>query len=181
LKECEFRYNNKDEDLAKILTKMVNKKKNASLEPNPNISNTDAFTKEEDEVIIQKHKEIGPHWKKISVFFPGRSPAAIKNRWYLLYNRRENYPNEKSRGVIPSRHYSKEEDEVIIQKHKEIGPRWKKISVFFPSRSPAAIKNRWNYLYRHSENCQLEQEVEIPREMPNCPPALRIESLLNNH
>jgi transposase-like protein len=27
LKECEFRYNNKDEDLVKLLTKMVNKKK----------------------------------------------------------------------------------------------------------------------------------------------------------
>ncbi|MDR0677550.1 MAG: IS1595 family transposase, partial [Holosporaceae bacterium] len=27
LKECEFRYNNKDEDLSKILTKLVNKEK----------------------------------------------------------------------------------------------------------------------------------------------------------
>ena len=36
----------------------------------------------EDHLIIQKQKEIGNKWSVIAQLLPGRSPGAIKNRWY---------------------------------------------------------------------------------------------------
>lgn len=39
------------------------------------------WTKEEDETIMQKYKEFGPHWVKIALYLPGRSGTNIKNRW----------------------------------------------------------------------------------------------------
>lgn len=39
------------------------------------------WTAEEDEIIVKKYKQFGPHWVKISEFLPGRSGNNIKNHW----------------------------------------------------------------------------------------------------
>jgi hypothetical protein len=47
----------------------------------PNLSR-DPWTTGEDQVLLEKFKEVGPHWSRIAPFLPGRSANAVKNRWY---------------------------------------------------------------------------------------------------
>jgi predicted unusual protein kinase regulating ubiquinone biosynthesis (AarF/ABC1/UbiB family) len=35
------------------------------------------WTKEEDHLLIQKRNELGPHWIKISLFFPTRTDVSV--------------------------------------------------------------------------------------------------------
>ena len=44
--------------------------------------NTKKWTDEEDQLLIKKYQEFGPHWVKISQFFNGRTGNQIKNRWH---------------------------------------------------------------------------------------------------
>jgi hypothetical protein len=36
----------------------------------------------EDAIIMDAQREIGNHWSRIAQRIPGRSPCAVKNRWY---------------------------------------------------------------------------------------------------
>jgi hypothetical protein len=54
----------------------------------PNLSQA-AWSPEEDRVLLERFRELGPHWSRIAPFLPGRSSNAIKNRWYT-YLRRKN-------------------------------------------------------------------------------------------
>lgn len=42
---------------------------------------TTPFEKWEDDLILKQQSQLGNHWATISKFLPGRSAAAIKNRW----------------------------------------------------------------------------------------------------
>jgi hypothetical protein len=53
----------------------------------PNLSQ-DPWSSEEDQVLIDCFKQVGPHWSQIALFLPGRSSNAIKNRWYTHLQRR---------------------------------------------------------------------------------------------
>lgn len=53
------------------------------------------WTPEEDKLLIEKKKEMGPHWNAIARFFSGRSGNSIRNRWLLIL-RHEEKMNEKS-------------------------------------------------------------------------------------
>ncbi|OHT04466.1 Myb-like DNA-binding domain containing protein [Tritrichomonas foetus] len=48
---------------------------------------TNAFSPEEDSIIIQKFCEIGPKWVTISKCLKGRSGNNVKNRWYKCLNK----------------------------------------------------------------------------------------------
>jgi hypothetical protein len=40
------------------------------------------FAPWEDRILIESQREIGNHWSRIAQRIPGRSAAAVKNRWY---------------------------------------------------------------------------------------------------
>ena len=46
------------------------------------VTKSKRFTEEEDRLLIEKYKELGPRWVKISEFIPGRTGCQIKNRWH---------------------------------------------------------------------------------------------------
>ena len=44
----------------------------------------DPWTIEEDQLLVVKYQELGPHWAKIARCFVHRSDNAVRNRWQLL-------------------------------------------------------------------------------------------------
>ena len=47
------------------------------------------WTPEEDQLILQKFNEIGPHWKHMESFFNGRVSYDIRNRCHSLLKRQQ--------------------------------------------------------------------------------------------
>ena len=73
------------------------------------------WTKEEDDIIIEKYLEIGPRWVTISSFLVGRSGNNVKNRWHKHINKEKKFPpyeaptnEEKSKKKVESKPQDKE-------------------------------------------------------------------------
>jgi hypothetical protein len=100
------------------------------------------FSFKEDQTLRTLVEKYGENWDEIVQHMPGRTKRQLRERWgnYLS-------PNISNTGK-----FTREEDEMIIQKRQKIGSCWTKISRFFSGRSVASLKNRWYYLRRHSEN-----------------------------
>jgi hypothetical protein len=53
--------------------------------------NREAWTEQEDQLLIDWHEKIGSKWVKIAEYLPGRSDNAIKNRWNSTLSKRIEY------------------------------------------------------------------------------------------
>lgn len=91
------------------------------------------FTTEEDRYLteIVTSKECA-NWLEIAQKLPGRTARQCRDRWV-------NYLSP-SNSFEP---WTREEDELIVQKVNELGTKWAQISKFIPGRSDNTIKNRW--------------------------------------
>ncbi|XP_015081535.1 transcription factor MYB14-like [Solanum pennellii] len=49
------------------------------------------YTKEEDELILNLHAQLGNRWSAIAIHLPGRSDNEIKNHWHTSLKKRANY------------------------------------------------------------------------------------------
>lgn len=49
---------------------------------------------------------------------------------------------------MTKRKYSEYENLLLLQLVRQIGKKWKNISVKFENRTPQFLRNRWNYLHR---------------------------------
>jgi hypothetical protein len=47
------------------------------------------WTEQEEVLLFQKIAELGNSWKKIALFFPGRSEVSVKSHWQLMQRRVE--------------------------------------------------------------------------------------------
>ena len=96
------------------------------------------FTPEEDmkikEIIIKE----GLNWDKILPQFPHKTKRQLKDRWVYYLN-----PELKA---AP---FTTQEDILLETKLFEMGPKWRKMVVFFPGRTDVALKNRWKMIQRH--------------------------------
>jgi hypothetical protein len=45
------------------------------------------WTREEEKLLVAKYQEIGPCWRKIAVFFNGRTDNNVKTRWKMMRRR----------------------------------------------------------------------------------------------
>ena len=100
------------------------------------------FSPQEDMLIknLALNKELS--WDDIAKRLPGRTGRQCRDR----YN---NYLNK----LVIHKEWSPEEDKIIIQKYKELGPRWAQISNFLEGRSGNNVKNRWyKYIIKRENN-----------------------------
>lgn len=77
--------------------------------------------------------EHGESWEEIAKKLPGQTPKQCHDRY-------ANY----LRDGLKSEPWTQEEDEMLIEMHKEIGPKWVKMMKRLPGRSGNDIKNRWH-------------------------------------
>lgn len=98
------------------------------------------FTPEEDALLLTLVKEHGSKdWIKISHLMNGkRNPRQCRERY-------KNYINPELR----KDNWTKEEDELLIQKYNEYGGKWNKIAKYFVNRSDNHLRNRWMMIARH--------------------------------
>ena len=93
------------------------------------------FSPEEDKLLTDLVSKFGSKkWSIIAQYFKYRTARQC----------RERYNNYLAPTVFKGQ-WLKEEDDLLYEKYKEIGPKWSKMKVFFNNRSPNLLKNRWKY------------------------------------
>ena len=87
---------------------------------------------------IKKTKGSNDDWSNIAKQLnTGRNARQCRDRWlYYLSPQIQKEP------------WTADEDELLIKKYNEFGPKWTKISSFFHSRTDVNLKNHWKVLQR---------------------------------
>ncbi|KAK8838853.1 hypothetical protein M9Y10_032895 [Tritrichomonas musculus] len=109
------------------------------------------FTHYEDDILKNLVIKYGSYnWKTISKYMPNRNPRQCRDRWL----------NYLSPDVVNGP-WTLEEEELLVKKYEELGPSWKQIATFFPSRTDINIKSRWNLRERRLKKESLELTKEL--------------------
>ena len=90
-------------------------------------------------------------WKDIANLIPGRTERQCRERYktYLAPGIR-NDP------------WTQEEDNLLVQKVNEIGPKWAEIAKFFNGRTDNSVKNRYNIHIAHRPHPR-KRKAELER------------------
>ena len=92
-----------------------------------------SWTQAEDEQLINAVSQLGPKkWIDIAKFVPTRTSKQCRERWHHRLD-----------PAIKHDPFEPWEDQIIIEKQREIGNKWSVIAHELPGRSPSSIKNRW--------------------------------------
>lgn len=95
------------------------------------------FSLEEDATLKSLVDKYGEDWELVASKMKNRNPRQVRDR----------YVNYLAPYVDVSP-FTQEEDQRILEKVEEIGPRWLFMRQFFNKRSEIALKNRWLLLER---------------------------------
>ncbi|OHS93482.1 Myb-like DNA-binding domain containing protein [Tritrichomonas foetus] len=107
------------------------------------------FTKKEDEILRKMVSEYGEHdWNFIASFVEGRNKRQCRERWCKFISPKVNVSA-----------WSQEEEELLLQKYSELGPKWTTISKFFNNRSDINVKSRHSVIVRRNTKLQNSQST----------------------
>lgn len=114
------------------------------------------FTPVEDNLLVKYVQEFGDsNWETISKLIPNRNPRQCRERW-------TNYLSP----TVSKAPFTPEEDALLEQKHKELGPKWVNISKFFQNRTDTMLKNRYLVLSRRATKFALRSQEPGAKELP---------------
>lgn len=119
------------------------------------ISTRRRFTSEEDSIIKKAFEEDGiKNWNIIAERVPDRTAKQCRDR-YVNY----------LKGNIFNDKWTTNEDNLLREKVKQIGKKWKEITEFFPGRGTNNIKNRWHKVISHEPwAVEMERKCRICTE-----------------
>jgi hypothetical protein len=101
------------------------------------------FTPEEDDLLRRLVLQFGDHdWATVGRHMPARDSRQCRHRYnnYLIGSHKE----------LP---WTAWEENLIIAKYNDFGPKWVTIATFLPGRTGNDVKNRW---HKHISKQQLE-------------------------
>lgn len=91
------------------------------------------WTEYEDELLVRAVSRLGTsRWVDVARLVPSRTAKQCRERWANRLN-----PTLKREPFEPW------EDEIIVNRQKQVGNKWSLIAQALPGRSPGAVKNRW--------------------------------------
>lgn len=109
------------------------------------------FTSNEDAMLKSLVEMHGTSdWQYISQLLPGRNARQCRDRWlYYLSPDVINGP------------WTQEEENLLIEKFEKIGPCWRQIAKYFPTRTDINIKSHWNLMERRlkKESLQIKKDL----------------------
>jgi hypothetical protein len=96
------------------------------------------FSAEEDRFLTYLVSLHGSsNWKQIASQMHGRTVCQCRERWnYYLDSRTDHRP------------WTGQEDQLLLAKHQEMGPKWSQMTAFFHSRTGIDLKNRFHRIQR---------------------------------
>jgi hypothetical protein len=77
-------------------------------------------------------------WYAIAAGIPGRTPRQCRDRWTNCLSPTLNHDA-----------WTPEEDRLLAEMHRELGPQWVRIARCFKNRTDGMVKNRFRLLRRH--------------------------------
>ena len=132
------------------------------------------FSEAEDEQLKKLvHKYGTNNWIRVSINMKDRNVRQCKERWLYYLSPEYNHSD-----------FTEDEDKLLLEKIREMGMCWTKISKFFDRRTPYAIKNRWIYLARNinmsGDNTTIEDIHQLPKPRSKGRPKEKDETYLPN-
>ena len=106
------------------------------------------FTKEEDEQVIELHKQYGGDWAKIASILQTKNPRQCRDR-YVLY-----LSNERN-----TKPFTEEEIARLQKLVEKYGHKWRMLSCAF-DRSEIQLKNLWKIICRRQQRARRRAEKE---------------------
>lgn len=103
------------------------------------------FSLEEDALLKRLVEELGTSsWQEIADFIPGRNKRQVRERW-----------NKYLRPDLNHDTWTKEEEDLLLLKHNELGNQWKLIATCFKNRTDINVKSKFHKIER-----QLQKEKQ---------------------
>lgn len=110
------------------------------------------FTPEEDQKLRDLVLKYGDRsWNLVSSLMKTRNQRQCRERWkhYLSCDVKE-----------ASQPWTKEEDQILLQKYNELGAKWTKIARDLPGRSDLQVKNRYMKNLKNKKTSSIEYESD---------------------
>lgn len=96
------------------------------------------FSEQEDASLKELVNIYGENnWEEVSAHLPGRNVRQVKERWM-------NYLSP----ALNNNPFTEDEDNLLLAKYDELGPKWVKMTCYFTGRTDIALKNRWMVIQR---------------------------------